>query len=527
MTVRLAVVGWDSATFDVIDPLLAEGRLPVLSSLIERGYRAQLMSTWPPMTDCAWTCAFTGSNPAVHGIFGSWYRAPGTYGCRYFSSRDRRAPALWEMTEGVRHLVWNVPMTFPPERVDGAMVAGYGAPPGAGFVEPAELQKELSRRWDVEDLLDRAPHGSLADFLEDLKRGLRVQSEAIPWAAERTGADCVSLVWPQIDRAQHFFWRYRDSGGEFSDAVDEIYVAMDTATGRLLESFEEADVMIVSDHGAGELAGDVNLGAWLAAHGYATYSDHAPRRGFADAAWVFPAPLRRAARRVAPGLARKVMGATLTGALAPFDWSRTKAFVGFHGDLWLNLAGREPQGTVTARDAERVLDEISAGLLELTDPAMGKNVFARTLRRDEIYRGQLAELAPDLMLDSWSAGYRVAPSRGPADSFVAPPSSLAGVDVAWSADHRPEGMFVAAGPRISSGSGDPLALYDVCPTSLALLDSPIPAGLDGRVASRAMSNAVIPATGVATTERHADAGGFSEAEAAAVAEHLKDLGYIE
>ena len=38
-------------------------------------------------------------------------------------------------------------------------------------------------------------------------------------------------------------------------------------------------------------------------------------------------PVRRAARRIAPGLARKVMGATLAGALAPFDWSRTAAFV--------------------------------------------------------------------------------------------------------------------------------------------------------------------------------------------------------
>src|SRR5688572_14546318 len=99
--------------------MIAEGRLPALASLIDEGHRATLMSTWPPMTDCAWTTAFTGRNPAGHGIFGSWYRAPGAYECRYFSSRDRLAPAAWEMTEDVRWLVWNIPMTYPPAEVPG------------------------------------------------------------------------------------------------------------------------------------------------------------------------------------------------------------------------------------------------------------------------------------------------------------------------------------------------------------------------------------------------------------------------
>src|SRR5688500_9420879 len=131
MAPRLVILGWDSATFDVADPLIAQGRLPVLSGLMQRGFRSPLRSTWPPMTDCAWTSAFTGLNPDAHGFFGSWYRAAGAYACRYFSSRDRRVPALWELAEDVRFLVWNVPMTFPPNSVNGAMVAGYGAPPGS------------------------------------------------------------------------------------------------------------------------------------------------------------------------------------------------------------------------------------------------------------------------------------------------------------------------------------------------------------------------------------------------------------
>ena len=538
MAPRLVVLGWDSATFDVIDPLIEQGRLPILASLVARGQRAQLMSTWPPMTDCAWTSAFTGCNPGAHGIFGSWYRAPGAYECRYFSSRDRRVPTLWEMTEDVRWLVWNIPMTFPPSPIDGVIVAGYGAPPGSRFCEPASFQDELARRWDLADLLDRAPHSTLEAFRDDLVRGLNAQAAALPWAIKESRADCAIAVWPHVDRAQHFFWRFRGTGHPLASAVDDIYIAMDRATGAVIEAFPDADVMIVSDHGAGDLKGDVNVGAWLASVGRAAYDTPrktlSPRSVAADAAWALPPVVRRIGRRLAPGLARKAMGAFLVKQLGPFDWSKTHAFVGVHNDLWLNLAGREPQGIVAPADAAAVRDEIVAGLLELRDPASGGPVFAGAHLKEDIYSGPALDLAPDVMLDPWSAGYRVAVKREPSTDIVIPPASLAGVDVAWSSDHRPEGIFVAAGPNIASNAapaeGSVLSLYDVAPTALALLGHAVPEGLDGAVATTALAPAFLasnPVTYGTQTTARSEAGDYSADEAAAVASHLKDLGYID
>lgn len=531
MPPRLIVLGWDSATFDVIEPLTAQGRLPALAGLIERGSSAQLMSTWPPMTDCAWTSAFTGCNPGAHGIFGSWYRAPGAYECRYFSSRDRRAPAAWEMTHDLRWLVWNIPMTYPAVPISGVMVAGYGAPPGAAFCEPKGFQDELARRWPLEDLLDLAPHSSLEVFLEGLLRGLEAQAEALPWAIQESGADCAVAVWPHVDRAQHFFWRFRGTSHPLADAVDRVYEAMDRATAAIVEAFPDSDVMIVSDHGAGDLKGDVNVGAWLASKGRAGYAQ--PRRSIAsDLAWAMPPAVRKLGRRLAPGLAKQAMGAFLVKQLGPFDWSKTDAFVGVHNDLWLNLKGREPQGTIEPSDAEAVRDEIVSGLLELVDPSTGEPVFAAAHLRDDIYSGPAIDLAPDVMLDPWSKGYRVAVKREPSEEVIIPPASLAGVEEAWSSDHRPEGIFVAAGPRIAHATDRlaALSLYDVAPTALALLEQPVPPGLDGTVATAAFDRAFLERSpvraGEKTVERDVQ-GGYSEEEASAVAAHLKDLGYID
>jgi hypothetical protein len=66
--------------------------------------------------------------------------------------------------------------------------------------------------------------------------------------------------------------------------------------------------------------------------------------------------------------------------------------------------------------------------------------------------------------------------------------------------------------------------------ALALLDQAIPEGLDGAVAQDAFTPGFFTEHPIRLAPRSAErasSGVYSDAEANAVAEHLKDLGYID
>src|SRR5947209_2502310 len=148
---RTIILGVDGLTFRVLHPMIERGELPNFRKLAEEGCEAILQSKYPPLTPPAWISLSTGMKPAVHGVYDFWeYQEQSRDGTREARVQTHRkgGKAIWNILSeyGKQVLVINVPMTYPPEPINGIMVSGYMTPSAqVDFTYPRSFKEELFR----------------------------------------------------------------------------------------------------------------------------------------------------------------------------------------------------------------------------------------------------------------------------------------------------------------------------------------------------------------------------------------------
>src|SRR5881227_2063263 len=131
---RTVIFGADGLTFRVLHPLMERGELPNFRRLRQEGCEGVLESKYPPLTPAAWTSLSTGLKPARHGVYDFWSydEQPEQESTRKARVQTRRkgGKAIWNILSeyGKQALVINVPVTYPPEAVNGIMISGYMTP---------------------------------------------------------------------------------------------------------------------------------------------------------------------------------------------------------------------------------------------------------------------------------------------------------------------------------------------------------------------------------------------------------------
>lgn len=144
---RLLVIGLDGATFDLIKPWVQQGELPNIAKILQRGVHGELKSTVPPMSPPAWTSFMTGKNPGKHGIIDFTARKPYSYEIEFINARWRQAETIWKIMSDAdkRVCVIAVPITYPPEKINGVMISGIDTPGATGGVaDPTAMHPGLA-----------------------------------------------------------------------------------------------------------------------------------------------------------------------------------------------------------------------------------------------------------------------------------------------------------------------------------------------------------------------------------------------
>jgi predicted AlkP superfamily phosphohydrolase/phosphomutase len=126
---RVYVIGLDGATWDILDPLIEQGKLPVFKKLKESSAWSRLRTFEPTLSAVVWTSIATGKSMLKHGIV-DWVFVNKQNIKVPYSSSEKRTPSIWEMMDekGRRSVVLNWFVTDPPDAVKGVMVSDSFAP---------------------------------------------------------------------------------------------------------------------------------------------------------------------------------------------------------------------------------------------------------------------------------------------------------------------------------------------------------------------------------------------------------------
>jgi len=535
---RVLLIGLDGATFDVFRPLMDKGVMPELKNLVDNGTSGPLESTRPPITPAAWTTFMTGKGPGKHGIIDFLRYDPHKNQLSFNDNKkiSKKAKTIWQILSDKNYKVGSihVPMTFPPEEVNGFMISGFDTPQGECFTYPAELQDEILAKYPGythEKKWERKATGGddlFAKNLEYICRSFDRGYDLARFCGDKYGWDVMMVLFKFVDNLQHKAWRYIDERTKHKHPVrakltEQCWGKLDVVIGKLKVFAEQhgADIIVMSDHGHGSLDGKAQPNLLLSQWGYLSL-----RSQLAKARTRASTLMRRLTR---PSFAKQAGQASSLDHDLAIDWSKTQACVlhaGVYGFLYLNLKDRQPQGIVDPSDFESLRAEIRARLLAATCKNRDGEqirIFEDIFITEELYDFDRDDhpWMPDLLLAPTDGLAVVKKIRGHAPVRWVPFSRLEGT-------HRLDGIFTAFGPGIERGKETRAHIADIAPTILAGLGEPVPKDMEGQVL-RDMFKSHVTVEYEPPQERKVGEAApiLTKKQMEEVAQRLGDLGYLE
>jgi predicted AlkP superfamily phosphohydrolase/phosphomutase len=556
MVEKVSIIGLDGATFRLILPLVKKGRLPTLESMMKKGAWGELESTIHPLSPQAWASFMTGKNPGKHGIFEFIEHKPHSYDLHYVNGGFVQGKKLWELlsSAGKRVCIINVPFTYPPDKVNGYLVAGLDSPGiHSDFCYPPHLLDDLVKKFGEYQLRQHpykaTPEGFLLKISEQFDYILKIAK----YLKAKESWDLFMVVFESTDLVQHFYWHYAfpeefgippSDKRDLKEAIFNVYKRIDDGLSELLDLCrEEETIMVMSDHGFSPCRRIFFMDNWLHQYGYLAYRKEDRKHYNLTRALhlsyqrYFPNRFKGLITSLLPDLKDKVRSYLTT---APIDWQHTKAFsLGIDStNIFINIEGKFPEGIVQEGKAyEDLRDKIKEKLEKFIDAETNEGIVERVYKKEELFYGDQLEKAPDLLVTWKNFEYNTRRGYGKeGDGLIG--SSLEFSDVSSysslqkSGTHHLKGIFIVRGPVIKNiNSFDGARIIDLAPTILYLLGEKVPEDMDGKVLAEIFKDDFLSSHLVQFGSSEIDNGekmsDYSEAEESYIRDKLKGLGYID
>ncbi len=485
---KVIVIGLDGATWDLIKPWADEGKLPTLKGLICNGAYATLKSTVPSYTLPAWTSLITGVNQGKHRIYDLFVE--NEENLRLVSSKDRRAKSIFQILSGYDRtsVAVNIPGTFPPDRIKGAMISGTLTTPTIldKFIYPEDLKEDLADFFTQSFELDYVLAKYLTitnknELINRLNETAESEINATIKLIERFKPDILWYVFRTTDIVQHYLYDSK-AKSKNHECLIEHYQKVDTLIKKIFDSYsDDWAAFIVSDHGFAPIKKYIYLNNWLEKKGllerkrrdYASLSQSIAKFG-GEIIKLLAGKINLIDKAILKILKMEYSVKTIKNITsnASIDFSKTKAYCPSYTSQAVKIIAKNDEA-----EKSKIVNEIISELYKLRDPESGQQVVEKVYKREDIYSGNYVSDAPDILVTT-KEGYILTNMFSQNDDSVSHPPTLLGVKTG---DHRPEGVFIASGSGINNvGLLDTISVYDIAPTIFYFMGIPIPSYMDGR-----------------------------------------------
>lgn len=554
---RVLVIGIDSASPFLIEKWI--DRLEHLGYLRSKGSSGILKSTIPPVSCPAWNSFMTGKNPGKLGVFDFQVQQfDVSKGSKIVDSTSQDSATIWEiLSEHDRKvIVFNVPVTYPPSKLEGIVVSGFLTPLGRrDYTYPREFADELDEicrpyHVDYDVTLPQYRKDGYSGFLEECLRLFEEKVAITKHLLARDDWDFFITVFMILDRIQHYFWHWsdpshpeywKDGWEDYRDTVRESYERVDRTIGEILQLVDDdTNILIMSDHGFGPHYGRFLINNWLEEKGYLTRSRKPLDR---IRFFVSNSLLNNALVRALINLGivdvlikerlsqnrewiNRLLSIHMPGdflrksrAYLGIDWEATKAYGLGYGKIYINLKGRESKGIVDPDiEYDTIRREIIKSLLTVKVPFSNLPAVDRIYLKEDIYLGRHLNEAPDLVFVLRDWAYNQAVGISDKGNWQIP--------FYKTGDHRREGVWILSGPDVIPGKNRDANIVDLAPTLLHLLNVPIPDDIDGSPMTDVLRVAREPRY-QNTIRRAKKEFEYSRAEEEELKTRLRDIGYID
>jgi len=495
---KVIIIGVDGATPDLINKWIKQDKLPNFKKIQKNGVYGKLKSTIPPFSAPAWTSIVTGCNPGKHGIYG--FEKTVDQKSHLITSKYRKVPAIWNYLTylGKKSIIINVPVSYPPVKINGAMITGLLTPsPDSDFTYPESIKKRLQKgdfgKYELESIwLEDFPRSHLAKnkpdkLLDILLKQMESRANAAIKLMKEINWDFTMVVLRGTDTAQHFLF-HDDT------LLYKCYKKVDELIGKIMGAEPESTFFIVSDHGFQKIKKILYPDNVLYRNNLLVPHND-PSKNVLTLFWNLIYRISRLILSIIPankikhsGILKNILFSSASKDKI-YDLSKTKAFCTSEGrGIQINSEDSYSKGIVKREEFENIKNEIIKIFSELKDPETGKEFVSNVYRGNQIY-GKNAHNPLDLVLD-FKKGYTSSEGfRLPNNIFNVLniekkkfPILFGDDPVGRSGDHAPYGIFFAYGKNIKPANiiKEP-SVEDILPTVFAEMDVAIPNNIDGKI----------------------------------------------